>query len=228
MTNYKYLGYYNDNADIKDIIEAMYWNNPDGIAKYYERNLGNFHISDSMDDLGGIESVDNKTVFISNDGKYIVSFSEGHYVALDEDDTTSINAGFFIDIWRKDDEPESIDLSDEALKRMSDTRRQEDKAIKRAIIDEFKARFKNPGEGLDIYSNADTYVYGMLDSTGCIGQMYLRSDGKIVVTLVQEYEDDVVSFEHRFFACDDWPLLLMTVRAGLAKGWTLDDEEEEE
>ena len=158
MTNYKYLGYYNDNADIRDIIEAMYWNNPNGIANYYERNLGNFHISDGMDDLGGIESVDNKTVFISNDGKYIVRFSEGHYVALDEDDTTSINAGFFIDIWHKEDEPESIDLSDGALKRMSDTRRQEDKAIKRAIIDEFKARFKNPGEGLDIYSNADTYV----------------------------------------------------------------------
>ena len=58
----------------------------------------------------------------------------------------------------------------------------------------------------------------MLDATGCIGKMYLNADGEIQVSLVQEYEDLEEDFESRYFACDDWPLLLMSVREGIEKG----------
>ena len=115
--------------------------------------------------------------------------------------------------------------TNEALKKMSERRNKENLDIKCAIKDEFKARFTEPGEGLDFYSNADQYVYGMLDATGCIGKMYLNADGEIQVSLVQEYEDLEEDFESRYFACDDWPLLLMSVRKGIEKGWLIEEYE---
>lgn len=112
------------------------------------------------------------------------------------------------------------------LIRLSGKRKEEDGDIKLAIKKEFKSRFKKPGEGLDFYSNADTYIYGMLESTGPIGQMFLREDGEIGVTLVQEYEDTTERFEDHFFQCDDWPMLLMLVRDGIENDWLIDDEDE--
>ena len=228
MNKYKYIGYYNDNADIKDIIENKGWNNPDEVASYLEDGYGKFYHDDANDETHMcISDVNNKDIFVSSNNKYIIKFSEGHYVALDEDDHYSVNAGFYIDIWEYEDEGDkTLDLSTEALKNMSAKRHIEDRAIKCAIKDEFKARFKNPGEGLNFYENADMYAYGMLDATGEIGKMFLAGDGEIKVTIVQEYEDAVEDFESRYFACDDWPLLLMLVRKGIEEEWLIEDEED--
>lgn len=116
-------------------------------------------------------------------------------------------------------------FTNEELKNLSEVRYEQDRTIKQAIKDEFKARFKNWGDGLDLYENAAECVYGMLDTTGEIGKMILGEDGGIKVTLIQEYEDAVEDFESRFFACDDWPLLLMLVRKGIAEGWEIEDED---
>lgn len=116
----------------------------------------------------------------------------------------------------------------EELRLISQRRHEEDQDIKHAIKEEFKARFKKVGQGLDFYCNADDYVYGMLDATGSIGKMYLGLDGDIKVTLVQEYEDLEEEFESRYFACDDWPQLLILVREGIEKGWYIEDDEEDE
>ena len=119
-----------------------------------------------------------------------------------------------------------MELTNEYLKKLSAERVELDQQIKQTIKDEFKARFKKVGEGLDLYSHASTYVYGMLDATGCIGQMFLNGDGEIQVLLVQEYEDLQEEFESRYFACDDWPMLLLLVREGIEKNWLIDDEDE--
>lgn len=229
MNKYSYLGYYNDNADIKGIIQDKGWNDPNKVQSYLEDGYGKFYSGSSDDEeCMTISDVDNKTVFVTNDGKYIVKFSEGRYVALDEDDHTSINASFFIDIWKAEEVDEESSFSDTALFRLSEKRSQENRRIKSVIKDEFKAVFKKTGEGLDLYSNANTYVYGMLDATGCIGKMFLNGDGKIQVLLVQEYDDLEEDFENRYFACDDWPMLLLLVRQGIREEWYINDEEEYE
>ena len=117
------------------------------------------------------------------------------------------------------------DLSNNSLAKMSKRRREEDLAIKTAIKDEFKAVFKNEGEGLDLYENSGCCVYGMLDASGEIGKMYLNSEGEIMVTLIQEYEDFEEDFESRYFACEDWPQLLLLVRDGIEKKWYIQPEE---
>ena len=229
---YRYLGYYNDNADIKDIIDSIGWGKPNATANYYAGGFGNFHISDSEDVLNENDA-DGKRFLLSDDKKYIMGFTDGKKLLLtkgmDKNEEEVLNAGYYIDIWVADEKLPVF--TDEELEELTERRRKENKMIKDVIRDEFKSVFKKAGEGLDFSEYAPDCVVGSLDETGEILKMMLvEDDGELLikVELCQEYEDVWEDFESRYFGCDDWPQLLLNVREGIKGGWFIENDEDEE
>ena len=162
---------------------------------------------------------DNANFILTADKKHGVRFTRGSM-------ERGVPIGFYIDIYELveegDDEPE---FTDAQLKLIARERRAVDDKIKQVIIKEFKEHFKNPGEGLNFNEFCPDCVYGMLDETGDIGEMYLNEDGKIMVSLTQEYEDAEEEFESRYFACDNWAQLLINVRRGIKDEWLIENED---
>ena len=163
---------------------------------------------------------DNANFILTTDKKHGVRFTRGAMVK-------GVPMGYYIDIYEAfdDGEPEE-GITDGELEAMSRRRKEEDSKVKSQIIKEFKAAFKNEGEGLDFYEYAGNTIYGMLDTAGPIGKMVLGDDGRIYVSLIQEYEDSWECFEDDFFSVEDWPMFLLSVREGIKKGWTIEPEDE--
>lgn len=93
---FKHVGYYNDNLDIKD----LYFASADEVVEYMQKGFGNFttttttseaHLTtdDLLDEL-------NVTAFITKDKKYIVTFD----VCMYYDGVDDYNDNF-IDIWER-------------------------------------------------------------------------------------------------------------------------------
>jgi len=165
-------------------------------------------------------------------GDYAVSFIPGDKEALFGGKKETVgyeNHGYFIDIYQlTDTEDDTDNFTDDELTLISKRREIENRAIKDCIVREFKARFTRPESGIDFYTYASVDVEGMGDSVGTIGKMTLNWDGKIQVSLIGEYEDDIEDFEDAFFECDDWPQLLLNVRQGIRDEWWDEEDDEEE
>ena len=168
------------------------------------------------------EDVANGNFVLTTDEKHGVRFTRGAMVK-------GVPMGYYIDIYELVGEEDELTITDEELKVLSRERREMDSKIKQVIIKEFKDFFKKPGQGLDFFQYCAEYVYGMLDESGEIGKMYLNDDGGIQVELGTEWhswEDPVEEFESRYFACDDWPQLLLNVRRGIRDEWFIDLDDE--
>ena len=163
---------------------------------------------------------DNANFILTADGRHGVRFTRGAMIK-------GIPMGFFIDIYELVEDEAEPEFTEAQLKLLSRERREMDSKIKQVIIKEFKDFFKKPGEGLDFFQHCPDCVYGMLDETGDIGRMLLDDEGDIKVELGGEYEDPVVEFESRYFACDDWPQLLINVRRGIKDKWFIDLDDED-
>lgn len=163
---------------------------------------------------------DNANFILTGDKKHGVRFTRGAMVK-------GVPMGYYIDIYELVDENEAEpEFTEAQLKLISRERRAINSNIKQVIIKEFKEHFTEPGQGLDFFQYCPDSVYGMLDECGDIGRMLLDDDGKIKVELGGNlYEDPVEEFESRYFACDDWPQLLLNVRKGIRDGWTIDQED---
>lgn len=162
---------------------------------------------------------DNANFILTGDKKHGVRFTRGTMVH-------GVPYGFYIDIYELVDADEAEpEFTEAQLKLISRERLAIDSKIKQVIIKEFKEHFTEPGQGLDFFQYCPNSVYGMLDETGEIGRMLLDSEGNIKVELGGEYEDPVEKFESRYFACDDWPQLLLNVRRGIKDGWTIEEED---
>ena len=164
------------------------------------------------------EDIANGNFVLTTDKKHGVRFTRGAMVK-------GVPMGFYIDIYELVGEEDDLVISDEQLKVLSRERKEIDSKIKLQIIKEFKQHFTEPGQGLDFFQYAPNTVYGMLDETGEIGRMLLDDEGNIKVELGGEYEDPVEEFESRYFACDDWPQLLLNVRNGIKNGWTIEEDD---
>ena len=162
---------------------------------------------------------DNANFILTKDKKHGVRFTRGAMV-------NGVPMGYYIDIYElvEDDEAEP-EFTEAQLKLISRQRREIDSKIKQVIIKEFKEHFTEPGQGLDFFQYCPDSVYGMLDECGDIGRMLLDDEGNIKVELGGEYEDPVEEFESRYFACDDWPQLLINVRRGIREGWTIEEDD---
>jgi len=162
---------------------------------------------------------DNANFILTGDKKHGVRFTRGAMV-------NGVPMGYYIDIYElvEDDEAEP-EFTEAQLKLISRQRREIDSKIKQVIIKEFKEHFTEPGQGLDFFQYCPDSVYGMLDECGDIGRMLLDDEGNIKVELGGEYEDPVEEFESRYFACDDWPQLLINVRRGIREGWTIEEDD---
>lgn len=224
MKQYKPIATYSTAEDITNLFpcDAIKSDMADLVFKHYKEGHGNPHEYVEPDEESiwdENEVAEDSNFLLTKDGKHGVRFTRGVM-------ERGIPYGFFIDIYEliEDDEDE-VELTNEELKLISRERRELDAKIKLQIIKEFKARFKERGEGLDFYQYCGEVVYGMLDETGEIGKMLLDENGNIVVELGQEWEDPVVEFESRYFACDDWPQLLINVRNGIKGEWLLDESD---
>ena len=164
---------------------------------------------------------DNANFILTSDKKHGARFTRGAMV-------NGVPMGYYIDIYELVEDEEEPEFTEEQLKAISRERRAMDSKIKQVIIKEFKEHFKNPGEGLDFFQYCPDCVYGMLDECGDIGQMFLDDEGKIKVELGAEYENPVEEFENRYFACDDWPQLLINVRRGIKEDWTIEQDDYDE
>ena len=162
-------------------------------------------------------------------GDYAVSFIPGDKEALFGGEKEIVgyeSHGYFIDIYQlTDTEEDDESLNDQELQVIIKQRERENRIIKEAIIREFKARFTEPGEGLDFYANASNDVEGLGETLGIIRSMFLNENGEIQVWHVQEYEDCVEDFEAGYYNCVDWPQLLLNVRQGIRDEWFLDEDE---
>lgn len=165
---------------------------------------------------------DNANFILTTDKKHGVRFTRGAMVK-------GVPMGYYIDIYElvDDEDEDELTITDEQLKVLSRERREMDTKIKLQIIKEFKEHFTEPGQGLDFFQYCGECVYGMLDESGEIGKMFLNDDGDIEVELGAEWEDPVEEFESRYFACDDWPQLLLNVRRGIRDEWFIDLDDED-
>lgn len=168
------------------------------------------------------EDIANGNFVLTGDKRHGVRFTRGAMVK-------GVPMGYYIDIYElvNDEDEDELIITDEQLKVLSRERREMDTKIKLQIIKEFKDFFKKPGEGLDFFQYCSECVYGMLDESGEIGKMFLNDDGDIEVELGAEWEDPVEEFESRYFACDDWPQLLLNVRRGIRNEWFIDLDDED-
>ena len=162
---------------------------------------------------------DNANFILTTDKKHGVRFTRGVMV-------NHVPMGYYIDIYELVDEDEvEPEFTEAQLKLISRERQAIDSQIKQVIIKEFKEHFTEPGQGLDFFQYCPDSVYGMLDECGDIGRMLLDDEGNIRVELGGEYEDPVEEFESRYFACDDWPQLLLNVRRGIREDWTIEEDD---
>ena len=235
MKYYRPIASYDGAGDIKELfpfditrkLEAA-----TNVVNYYLNGKGNPHeiagddeeariYPDEMDEYGLVPVI----------GNYAVSFIPGDKEVLFGGKKETVgyeNHGYFIDIYQLTDTEElTQDITNEELVSIAEKREQENRAIKEAIIREFKARFTKPGTGLDFYTYASADVEGMGNSVGTIGKMTLNLDGEIQVSLIGEYEDDIEDFEDAFFYCSDWPQLLLNVRLGIRDEWWDEDDDDE-
>ena len=162
---------------------------------------------------------DNANFILTSDKKHGVRFIRGIM-------SKGVPYGYYIDIYELVEEEGEPEFTDYQLKHISRERRDIDAKIKEVIIKEFKEHFTEPGQGLDFFQYCPDCVYGMLDECGDIGRMLLDDEGNIKVELGGNlYENPVEEFESRYFACDNWPQLLLNVRYGIHEGWTIDQED---
>jgi hypothetical protein len=162
---------------------------------------------------------DNANFILTKDRKHGVRFTRGTMYM-------GVPYGYYIDIYELiDEDTTEPEFTEAQLKLISRERRAIDSKIKQVIIKEFKEHFTEPGQGLDFFQYCPDSVYGMLDECGDIGRMLLDDEGNIKVELGGEYEDPVEEFESRYFACDDWPQLLINVRRGIKDGWTIEEDD---
>ena len=164
------------------------------------------------------EDIANGNFVLTGDKTHGVRFTRG---VLNK----GVSIGYYIDIYELMGDEDEPTITDEQLKVLSRQRREMDSKIKLQIIKEFKEHFTEPGQGLDFFQYCGECVYGMLDESGDIGRMLLDDEGNIKVELGGEYEDPVEEFESRYFACDDWPQLLLNVRRGIKDGWTIEEDD---
>ena len=192
----------------------------DIIYNKYKEGYGHpreFNCADEPEAWYDEDMVDNVNFILTSDKKHGVRFTRGKMVH-------GVPMGYYIDLYELIEEDEEPEFTEEQLKLISRERRELDSKIKQVIIKEFKEHFKNPGEGLDFFQYCPDCVYGMSDEVGEIGQMYLDDDLEIKVELDAEWDDPVEEFESRYFACDDWPQLLINVRRGIKDGWTIEQD----
>ena len=225
MKQYRPIATYSTAQDIIDLFpaDAIKPDMADIVYNYFKSGQGNPHyfIDDDEESYFDENDIaeDKGNFFLTEDKAHGVRFTRGAMMS-------GVPTGYFIDIYELvpeyEDEPA---LTDEELKVLSRERREMDFKIKSQIIKEFKARFTEPGEGLDFFQFCGEVVYGMLDEPGDIGKMFLNDEGRIQVELGQEYEDPVEDFESRYFACDDWPQLLLNVRRGIREDWTIEEDD---
>jgi len=198
----------------------------DIIYNRYKEGFGEPHIINEPDEESiwtedeVAEDIANGNFVLSGDKRHGVRFTRGAMAK-------GVPMGYYIDIYELVDDEDELTITDEQLKVLSMERREMDTKIKLQIIKEFKDFFKKPGQGLDFFQYCAECVYGMLDESGEIGRMFLNEDGDIQVELGQEYEDPVEEFESHYFACDDWPQLLINVRRGIRDEWFIDLDDEE-
>ena len=230
MKQYKPIATYNM-AD--DIVALFPCDKPkpdmaDIIYNRYKEGYGGPHIISEPDEESiwtedeVAEDVANGNFVLTVDKKHGVRFTRGAMVK-------GVPMGYYIDIYElvDEDEKDELTITDEQLKVLSRERREMDTKIKLQIIKEFKEHFTEPGQGLDFFQYCGECVYGMLDESGEIGKMFLNDDGDIQVELGAEWEDPVEEFESRYFACDDWPQLLLNVRRGIRDEWFIDLDDED-
>lgn len=229
MRKYRPIATYDTAEDIVSLFpcDAIKPDMADIIYNHYKEGFGEPREIDSRNDEESWWTEDEIRedeakgfFFFTKDGNHGVSFTRGFMAS-------GVPMGYYIDIYEAfdDGQPEE-GITDEELEAMSRRRKEEDSKVKSQIIKEFKAAFKNEGEGLDFYEYADNTIYGMLDTTGPIGKMVLGDVGRIYVSLIQEYEDSWECFEDDFFSVEDWPMFLLSVREGIKKGWTIEPEDE--
>ena len=227
MKQYKPIAVYDNAEDImclfpsdrpkRDMGDIIYNRYKDGYGNPREINEPDEESIWTEDEVA--EDVANGNFVLTGDKMHGVRFTRGAMIK-------GVPVGYYIDIYELVDEDEADQvISDEELKVLSRERKEMDSKIKLQIIKEFKEHFTEPGQGLDFFQYAPNCVYGMLDETGDIGRMLLDDEGNIRVELGGEYEDPVEEFESRYFACDDWPQLLLNVRRGIREGWTIEEDD---
>ena len=161
---------------------------------------------------------DNANFILTTDKRHGVRFTRGAMFS-------GVPMGYYIDIYELVEDEAEPEFTEAQLKLLSRERREMDSKIKQVIIKEFKEHFTEPGQGLDFFQYCSESVYGMLNETGDIGYMFLGEDGNIRVELGGAYENPMEEFESRYFACDDWPQLLLNVRRGIKDGWLIEEED---
>ena len=225
MKQYRPIATYSTAEDIKNMFpcDTIKPDMADIIFKQYKEGVGKPHrlIDDdeeawlTEDDLK--DAVENGLFFFTTDKRNGVYFTRGVM-------SNGIPYGYYIDIYELvpnyEEEPY---ITDGELAALSRKREKMDARIKKAIIREFKARFKNPGEGLDFYSNASQDVEGLGVTLGIIREMVLGDDGEIYVWHIQEYEDAYEGFEDNCYNCVNWPQLLLNVRKGIQNKWFIEE-----
>ena len=236
MKYYRPIASYDKAGDIKELfpfditrkLEAA-----TNVVNYYLNGHGQPHEIEGDDEEARIYPNEmDEYGLVPVIGDYAVAFIIGDKEVLFGGKKETVgyeNHGYFIDIYQLTDTEEDTDnFTDDELTLISKRREIENRAIKDCIVREFKARFTRPESGIDFYTYASVDVEGIGDSVGTIGKMTLNWDGKIEVSLIGEYEDDIEDFEDAFFNCDDWPQLLINVRQGIRYEWWDEDDEEPE
>ena len=229
MRKYKPIATYNMVDDIISLFPNSTLKGDEASIIYgrFKEGFGEPHIINEPDEESiwtedeVAEDIANGNFVLTGDKRHGVRFTRGAMVK-------GVPMGFYIDIYELVDENEAEpEFTEAQLKLISRERRAIDSKIKQVIIKEFKEHFTEPGQGLDFFQYCPDSVYGMLDECGDIGRMLLDDEGNILVELGAEWEDPVEEFESRYFACDDWPQLLLNVRRGIREGWTIEEDDYE-
>ena len=225
MKKYKPIATYNAVEDIKELFPTNRFNRgkqAEQIVNAYLMGYGSPRVCSNTEDEAiwderDIDN-DNANFFLTPNKEYGVRYTQGKMEG-------GIQHGYYIDIYEviKEDETEP-EFTDEQLKKLSRERRAVDDKIKQVIIKEFKEHFTEQGQGLDFFQYCPDSVYGMYESCGEIGQMFLDENLNVKVELGSEYDEPIEDFESRYFVCEDWPQLLINVRRGIKEGWEIDNE----
>jgi hypothetical protein len=219
MKKYVPVAVYDNPDDIIQLFPNEDKNRPE-FARYaidvYRKGLGSYRELSGYDEEGiwtEKDIADDAENFFLVGDEYGVRFTKGVYHGVTP-------YGFYIDIYKA--LPTKDDYTDEELKLISWKRSEEDSSIKQVIIKELKEAFTEPGTGVDLqYGDDLTVGYGV--ESGPILKLGLDEKGRITAVLLQDYEDSYENFEDKYFACDDWPKLLLTVRQAIRKGWNIEE-----
>lgn len=226
MRKYKPIATYHMADDIISLFPNSTLKGDEASIIYgrFKEGFGEPHIISEPDEES-IWTEDEVAEDIAN-GNFVLTGDKAHGVRFTRGVMNKgVPIGYYIDIYELMGDEDEPTITDEQLKVLSRQRREMDAKIKSQIIKEFKEHFTEPGQGLDFFQYCAECVYGMLDESGEIGKMFLNDDGDIQVELGAEWEDPVEEFESRYFACDDWPQLLLNVRRGIKDGWTIEEDD---